>query len=176
LVIGLKFQNVTFPENIGFICRNCGQCCKEQPADVTVEEQKRIEALGYTDFLDPTDLSEPRLLKSRTGGGCFFLGANGCLVHGVKPAICGLVPFVVVDWDYERDLIEVDLPADCACPGITSSGLLPVESLSKAAQAYVHGLLELTAKQENLASTDLRVLSKTRMLIIQLANGDDLNL
>ncbi len=166
----MKPQKVVFPENIGFSCRNCKRCCQEQPADVTDEERKRIEALGYKDFLDLSDLSEPLLIKARKEGGCFFLSNGGCAVHSVKPAICRLVPFVVVDWDYEREVIEVDLPVDCACPGVRVDEPLSVDKLTKAAQAYVHGLLLLTAKQEQLPPTDKRVLSKTRLLIIKLAS------
>jgi hypothetical protein len=75
----------------------------------------------------------------------------------------------VVDWDYERDIIEVDLPADCDCPGVSSGNQLPVDALVTAAQTYVQSVLNLTAKQEGLPKTDKRVKSKTRMEIIRLA-------
>ena len=168
MAISLRLENVVFPDNIGFKCKGCGRCCKEQPADVTAKERASIEAKGFTGFLDENDLIEPRLIRSRKGGGCFFLTAsNGCSVNDVKPAICQLVPFVVVDWDYERNLIEVDLPADSNCPGIFEDTDLPLETLAKAAQTYVRDLQEAVAKQENLSPNDPKVLSKTRQLIIR---------
>jgi Fe-S-cluster containining protein len=170
----LRFENVVFPDGIGFNCKSCGRCCKEQPADVTAEERQRIEAQGFTDFLDETDLTEPRLIRNRKGGGCFFLTPNnGCLVHKVKPAICQIVPFVVTDWDYEKNLIEVDLPADCECLGINASNQIPIETIGKAAQSYVHDLTVAVAKQEHLPKNNLKVLSKTRQLIIKLAVDED---
>jgi Fe-S-cluster containining protein len=125
----LKYQNVILPEHVGFTCKNCGRCCKEQSADVTAEEQNQIEQAGFKDFLDENDLSEPRLIKSRKDGGCFFFNSHSCVIQEVKPAICRLVPFMVVDWDYERDVIEVDLPADCDCPGVLGGDQLPVDVL-----------------------------------------------
>ncbi len=170
----LKFENVTFPDHIGFKCKGCGRCCKEQPADVTTEERKRIEDLGFADFLDEQDLSEPRLIRSKKGGGCWFLTeSNGCAVHEVKPAICNLVPFVVIDWDYERNLIEVDLPADCDCPGIFLGNQLPLKALGRAAQAFVHDQLMAVAKEECLPANDAKVLSKTRRRIIEMAIDEE---
>ncbi len=169
----MRFENVVFPNHVGFRCRSCGRCCKEQPADVTAEERRRIEAKGFTDFLDENDLTEPRLIRSRQGGGCFFLtNTRGCAVHDVKPVICQIVPFVVTDWDYEKNQIEVDLPADCDCPGIYEGDQLPLETISKAAQTYVHELQGSIAKQEHLPATDPKVLSKTRQLIIKLATEE----
>ena len=167
MVSVLRFENVVFPDHIGFKCKGCGRCCKEQPADVTAKELESIEAKGFSDFLDENDLTEPRLIRSRKGGGCFFLTEeNGCQVHDVKPAICQLVPFVVTDWDYERDLIEVDLPPDCDCPGICEVDL-QIETLAKSAQSFVRWIQGVIAKQENLPLNDPKVLSKTRQLIIK---------
>ncbi len=98
---------------------------------------------------------------------------NGCMVHLVKPAICRLVPFVVVDWDYKRNLIEVDLPADCDCPGVSvGDGQLPLETLGKAAQNFVRDLQVAVAKEEHLPATDPMVLSKTRLLIVKMASDE----
>ncbi len=169
----MKFENVVFPDGIAFKCKSCGKCCKEQPADVTAEEQKSIEAKGFTDFLDENDKTEPRLICTRSNGGCFFLEKNNhCLIHDVKPAICQIVPFVVMDWDYEKNTIEVDLPADCACPGIFIGDELPIESIGKAAQKYVQNLIKAVSKEENLSVKDNEVLSKVRQLIIKLATEE----
>jgi Fe-S-cluster containining protein len=166
----LRFENVVFPEHISFTCKSCGRCCAEQPADVNAEEQKNIEKRGFAGFLDEQDLSEPRLIRNKKDGGCWFLNERkGCAIHEVKPAICRLVPFVVTDWDYEKNIIEVDLPADCDCPGISSGSQLPLETLSRAAQTFVHDQLTAVAKKENLPTTDAKVLSKTRLQIIKMA-------
>ncbi len=170
----LQFENVVFPDGIGFKCKGCGRCCKEQPADVTSEERQRIENKGITNFLDENDLSEPRLIRSRKEGGCFFLTpTNECKIHEVKPAICNIVPFIVTDWDYTKNLIEVDLPADCDCPGINDTNQLPLETICKAAQTYVHDTQKAIAQQEQLPFNDPVVLSKTRQLLIKLAIDED---
>ncbi len=166
---------MVFPDGISFKCTGCGQCCKEQPADVTTEERKRIETRGFTNFLDETDVSEPRLILNRDSGGCFFLAKdNSCLIHDVKPAICQIVPFVVMDWDYENDVIEVDLPADCACPGIHEGNYIPVETIAKAVQTYVYSLQKSIADQECLPITDPKVLSKTRQIVIKLSTEEQI--
>jgi len=170
----LRFENVSFPDCVAFECKGCGRCCKEQPADVNAEERRRIEKLGFFDFLNESDLSEPRLIRGREDGGCYFLTkGNGCAVHEAKPAICRLVPFVVVDWDYEQNLIIVDLPPVCDCPGISEGESLPLEALSRAAQDYVRDLQETVAKKEHMPTTDRLVLSKTRMLIMELAAEEE---
>jgi Fe-S-cluster containining protein len=170
----LQYENVVFPDGVGFDCKGCGRCCKEQPADVTSEERQHIENKGITDFLDENDLSEPRLIRSRKDGGCFFLTpANQCSIHEVKPAICHIVPFLVIDWDYTKNLIEVDLPADCDCPGVNGTGQLPYEAIGRAAQKYVFDTQKTIAQQEKLPLNDPVVLSKTRQLIIKLAMDED---
>jgi Fe-S-cluster containining protein len=166
----LQFENVVFPDSVGFRCKGCGRCCKEQPADVNSEERQRIENKGITDFLDENDLSDPRLIRNRKGGGCFFLNSNNkCKIHDVKPAICHLVPFIVIDWDYTKNLIQLDLPVDCACPGVNYSNKLPFKNIAKAAQTYVHNTQKVIAQQEHLPINDPVVLYKTRQMLIQLA-------
>jgi Fe-S-cluster containining protein len=166
----LQFENVVFPDGVGFRCKGCGRCCKEQPADVTSEERQRIENKGITNFLDENDLAEPRLIRNRKGGGCFFLTPNNkCKIHDVKPAICHLVPFLVIDWDYTKNLIQLDLPFDCACPGVNHSNQLPFKTIATAAQTYVHDTQKAIAQQEKLLLNDPVVLSKTRQMLIQLA-------
>jgi Fe-S-cluster containining protein len=170
----LQFENVVFPDGVGFRCKGCGRCCKEQPADVTSEEQRRIENKGINNFLDENDLSEPRLIRSRKEGGCFFLTrTNECKINDVKPAICHIVPFIVTDWDYQKNIIIVDIPADCDCPGINTTSQLPLETISKAAKTYVHDTQKAIAQQEQLPLSNQVVLSKTRQLIIKLAIDED---
>lgn len=94
------------------------------------------------------------------------------MIEDVKPAICRLVPFVVTDWDYKQNLIEVDLPPDFDCPGIHEGCQLPLETLAKAAQVYVRDTQNITAKREKLHPSDPKVLSKTRQLIIKQSLED----
>lgn len=170
----MQFENVVFPDGIGFRCKDCGRCCKEQPADVTSEERQRIENKGITNFLDENDLTEPRLIRSRKGGGCFFLtSTNKCKIHDIKPAICHVVPFLVIDWDYTKNLIQLDLPVDCACPGVNYRNKLPLETIAKAAQTYVLDTQKAIAQQEKLPLADPVVLSKTRQTLIQLAKEEN---
>jgi Fe-S-cluster containining protein len=170
----MQYENVVFPDGIGFRCKGCGRCCKEQPADATRTERERIENKGNTNFLDENDLTEPRLIRSRKDGGCYFLTpANKCKIHDVKPAICHIVPFIVTDWDYTKNIIQIDLPADCDCPGINTTSQLPLETISKAAQTYVYDTQKAIAEQEKLPLNDPVVLSKTRQTIIKLAIDED---
>ena len=169
----MQFENVVFPDQVSFQCKGCGRCCKEQPADVNSEDQTRIEAKGFTGFLDEDDLTEPRLIRRKKDGACFFLTANNkCMIEDVKPAICRLVPFVVIDWDYKQNLIEVDLPPDFECPGVHEGFQLPLETLGKVAQAYVRDTQNIVAKREKLLPIDPIVLSKTRQLIIKQSIED----
>jgi Fe-S-cluster containining protein len=164
----LKFENVNLPDHIGFKCKNCGLCCKEQPADLNSIEINKIENKGFRNFLDEKDQTEPRLIKSKAGGDCFFLNDNYCEINELKPAICKLVPFVVMDWDYKKNIIEVDLPIECNCPGLFIGEEIPFEIISKAAQSFVDELLKVISIKENLPIADDRVRSKTRIRIIEM--------
>ena len=51
----MNFENVVFPDSVGFGCKNCGVCCRMQPPEVDKVEQKQIESKGFTDFVDHAD-------------------------------------------------------------------------------------------------------------------------
>lgn len=164
----LKFENVDFPDGIGFKCKNCGKCCKDQPADVNKEEQKRIEALGFTDFLEPPDGTDQRIIKRKKNGSClFFTDDNKCLIYSVRPMICQLTPFDISDWDYEKDIIIVDFHPETKCPGISDKGSLPVEVLGRAAQSFVQEMLETVSKKRHLPKSNKEVLFDTRLIIMK---------
>jgi Fe-S-cluster containining protein len=168
----LNFENVTFPDSVGFRCRKCGLCCREQPADLDEKEQQQIEAKGFTGFsVDrAADGLEGLFIRRKKDGSCFFLTKdNECRIYDIRPAGCRIQPFTITDWDYEKNTIELDLPGECRCKGIlVEGGTLPIDEMGRAAQTLVQSMLEITAESLGLPITDKRVASKLRMLIIEM--------
>jgi hypothetical protein len=140
-----------------------------QPPDVNKAEQKKIEAKGFTDFLESPDETGIRWIRRKKDGSCFFLKNNKCEIYEVMPAVCRLEPFTVVDYDYEKNRIELELnfPFACCCIGVCDEEALPVEEIGKAAQILVQKILALTAKDLNLPITDKRVYSETRSRLLR---------
>jgi len=117
----LNFENVTFPDSVGFGCRKCGFCCREQPADLDEKEHQQIEAKGFKGFsVDrAADGLEGLFIRRKKDGSCFFLTKNNdCRIYDIRPAGCRIQPFTITDWDYEKNTIELALPAKCRCKGI----------------------------------------------------------
>jgi len=161
-----------FPDSVGFQCRSCGACCRLQPPDVNNAEQKQIEAKGFSDFLDRADKTGIRWIRRQKDGSCFFLAKNNkCAIHDVRPAVCRLEPFTIVDYDYERNRIELELnfPSSCGCEGVSHGGALPVEEIGKAAYLIVRKILALTAKDLGVPQIDPRVVCETRSRILRRA-------
>ena len=141
-----------------------------QPPDVNKAEQKQIEAKGFTDFLDRPDETGIRWISRKKDGSCFFLTKNNkCAIYDVRPAVCRLDPFTIVDYDYEKNRIELELnfPFACCCIGTCDEETLPVEVIGKAAQTIVQKILALTAKDLGLPVTDKRVYSETRSRLLR---------
>ena len=164
----MNFENVKFLDLVGFRCQKCGLCCREQPADLSAKEQQRIEAKGFKNFLGEIDgIEDIRFIRRKKDGSCLFLAKdNQCMIYEIRPATCRLQPFTITDWDYERNIIEVELPTECNCKGICEGEILPIEEIGRAAQTIVQDLLEITAKFVGLPTTDKITLSKTRILIM----------
>ena len=140
-----------------------------QPPDVDVAEKKQIEAKGFVDFLDRSDKTGIMWIRRKNDGGCFFFTKNNkCAIYDVRPAICRLEPFTIVDYDYMENRVELELnfPFACGCEGVNDGETLPVEVIGKAAQVIVHKILLLTAKDLGLPVTDKRVDSETRARIL----------
>ena len=157
---------------MGFRCQNCGGCCRVQPPDVDISERKLIEAKGFTGFLDRRDGTGVMWIRRRKDGSCFFLKeSNKCAIYDVRPAICRLEPFTVVDYDFEQNRIELDLnfPAACGCEGVFEGQTLPVEVIGRAAQAIVRKIFALATKDLGLSISDKRVVSETRARILRRA-------
>jgi len=168
----LNFENVIFPDSVGFCCRKCGLCCREQPADLSEREYQQIEAKGFTGFSvhRAADGLEGLFIRRKKDGSCFFLTKdNECRIYDIRPAGCRIQPFTITDWDYEKNTIELALPAECRCKGILAhGGKLPKEEMGRAAQNLVQNILEITAESMGLPITDKRAAAKMRRLIKEM--------
>ena len=141
-----------------------------QPPDVNKAEQKQIEARGFKDFLDSPDETGIRWIRRKKDDSCFFLKNNKCAIYEVRPAVCRLEPFTIVDYDYEKNRIELELnfPFSACCIGTCEEEkTLPVEEIGKAAQTLVQKILALTAKDLNLPITDKKVHAETRSRLLR---------
>ena len=166
----MQYENVIFPDSVGFQCTNCGVCCRDEPPDINLKEQQRIEAKGFVNFLeDPNDPSN-RNIRRKKDGSCFFLNEkNTCKIHDVKPSICILEPFIITDYDNRTNRIFVDLNplAVINCKGICTGEMTVPEEIGKAAQTIVKESLEIVAKKTGLPVTNKKVSSLTRKLLLR---------
>ena len=142
-----------------------------QPPDVDKVEQKQIEARGFRDFFDRPDETGIVWIRRKKDGGCYFLPKdNKCKIYNVRPTICRLEPFTIVDYDYEKNRIdlELDFPFSSCCIGTCDEKeILPLEEIAKAAQTVIQKILELTAKDLRLPITDKKVQSETRSRLLR---------
>jgi Uncharacterised protein family (UPF0153). len=142
-----------------------------QPPDVNKAERKKIEAKGFRDFLERPDESGIAWIRRKKDDSCFFLTKkNKCAIYEVRPAVCMLEPFTIVDFDYDENRIELELnfPFSTCCMGVCEEDEpLPLEEIGKAAQTLVAKILALTAKDLNLPITDKRVKSETRSRLLR---------
>lgn len=141
-----------------------------QPPDVDKAEQKQIEGKGFTNFLVPDDQTGIRWVRRKKDDICWFLtNDNQCAIYEVRPAICKLEPFTLVDYDYEKKTIHLELnfPFLLCCQGMSDKEIVPVEVIGKAAQALVQKILKLTAQDMGLATTDKRVHREMRSRLLR---------
>jgi Fe-S-cluster containining protein len=140
-----------------------------QPPDVDQIEQKRIADRGFKDFCEP-DESGVYWIKRKSNGSCMFLSKdNKCIVYDVRPSVCKLEPFTIVDYDYNCNLVELDLnyPFSSCCPGVGQGKTVPKEATAKATQVLINKILELTAQDMELPVTDRRVHAEVRSRILR---------
>ncbi len=143
-----------------------------QPPDVNKAEQKQIEAKGFKDFLERPDETGIDWIRRKKDNSCHFLTKNNtCAIYEVRPAICKLEPFTIVDYDYEKNLIvlELNFPFSSCCAGICEHEKLPLEEIAKAAQTLVQKILDITAKDLEPPVTDKRVRAETRSRLLRRA-------
>lgn len=159
-----------FPDSLGFQCKGCGVCCRDQPADINLKEQQRIEAKGFVDFLeDPNDPSNRSIRRKQDGSCIFFTEQNTCKIHDVKPSICRLEPFVIKDIDFKGNRILLTLNPLAAenCNGIRRGKTEASGEIARAAQAIVEESLQVIAVKTGLPVGDRRVVSLVRQLLCQ---------
>jgi hypothetical protein len=79
-----------------------------------------------------------------------------------------MAPFTVTDWDYENNVIYVDLSTVAfECRGIFDGTEIPFQVIAKAAQDYVQEKLERTARIYDLSVTSRQASHFTRKFIIE---------
>jgi Fe-S-cluster containining protein len=145
-----------------------------QPPDVNKTEQKQIAAKGFKDFLEKPDETGIMWIRRKNDDSCFFLTKNNkCAIYVVRPAVCKLEPFTIMDYDYENNRIELELnfPFSSCCVGTCeeTKEAMPLEAIAKAAQVLVQKILALTAKDLELPITDKRVHAETRSRLLRRA-------
>lgn len=151
-----------------------------QPPDVDLIEQKRIEDKGFKDFLEEPDETGIQWIKRKEDDSCWFLTKdNKCQIYDVRPAVCRLEPFTIVDYDYENNIVELapNFPFCEACSGFSEDGKVERAELVKAVQVLIGKILDLTADDMELPATDKRVHAEARSrLLRRTAEAADLNL
>jgi hypothetical protein len=137
-----------------------------QPPDISKTEQKRIEARGFKGFLSDPDENGIQWIQRKEDGACFFLTKeNKCAIYPVRPQVCRLEPFTIVDYDYKKNSIELELNfpfAECCIGTCCEKADPPVQEIGRAAQILVQKILAITANDLGLPVTDERVQSETR--------------
>lgn len=171
MMVNVQYENVIFPDSIGFCCRNCGVCCRDQPPDINFKEQQKIETAGYKNFMqDPSDPKNRNIRTNKDGSCFFFTKENTCKINAFKPSICILEPFIITDFDYETNLIFLDLNplAVNHCVGIFAGENVALEEIGRAAQSIVKDFSEIIAEKTGLPVTDKKVGFLTRKLLRDL--------
>jgi Fe-S-cluster containining protein len=166
-VVNIQFK-VKFPNSLGFQCKGCGVCCRDQPADINIKEQQRIEAKGFVDFLEaPNDPSNRTIRRKQDGSCIFFTEENTCKIHDIKPSICRLEPFVIKDIDFKGNkiLLALNPLAVKNCKGVCRGEMDDSDDIKRAAQVIVVDSLEIIAAKMGLPVGDRRVASLTRELL-----------
>lgn len=159
-MVPMRFKNVIFPDSVSFHCKGCGACCIDQPADINLKEQQRIEAAGFVGFLEAPNDPDNRSIRRKEDGSCFFFTEkNTCRINEIKPSICILEPFIITDYDPHTNRIFVDLNplAAKSCKGLCKGEMIAPQEIGKAAQTIVTELKEIIAAKTGLAVTDMRV-------------------
>ncbi len=161
---------VHFPENVGFKCQTCGVCCHIQPPDVDKNERRQIENRGHKDFLAPPDETGFMWIKRKKDESCHFLTKdNKCAIYPIRPAVCKLEPYTIVDYDYESGTVELALnfPFSDCCVGVQESEATNQKDAEESALVLVQRILELTAADLELPVSDKQVHVETRSRLLR---------
>jgi Fe-S-cluster containining protein len=142
-----------------------------QPPDISQTEEKRIEAKGFKGFLGVPDENGVLWIQRKEDGACFFLTKeNKCAIYPVRPQVCRLEPFTIVDYDYNKNKIEVELNfpfAECCVGTCDKKEIQPIQEIGRAAQILVQKILALTANDLGLPIADKKVHSETRSRLLR---------
>jgi len=167
-------QTVDFPDGLSFKCMHCGSCCKAHPSDANVQEQKKIEAKGFTDFLEGSEGDVTRRIRAKNDNSCLFLSKeNKCAIYDVRPAACKLEPLMITDYDYENNKIKLDInPAvlcdsSLSCKGLSYGDKMSEEEMGEAARTTIREALESFSRQKGLPVTSKEIAFLTRQYFIQ---------
>ena len=163
----MQFENVIFPDSIGFLCRKCGICCRDQPPDISFKEQQRIQNAGYENFMQEPSIPNNRIIRRNKDGSCFFFTEqNTCKINSIKPSICIIEPFIIADFDCNSNKIFLELNplAINNCKGILTGENVAIAEIGKAAQSIVKDVLEIVGKKMGLPVSDKKVGVLTRKL------------
>ena len=167
-MVSMQYENVIFLNPVGFHCRNCGVCCRDQPPDINFKEQQRIQTAGYKNFMqDHSDPNNRNIRRNKDGSCFFFTKENTCKINSIKPSICILEPFIITDFDYRTNTIFLDLNPLAAtnCKGIFAGENADIEEIGKAAQTIVKDFSEIVAEKTGLSVTDKKVAVLTKQLL-----------
>lgn len=74
-----------------FSCLMCGNCCRFNVITLTAPDIRRIEAEGYTGFVEETGDGEKKLRMVR--GRCMFVRDDKCSIYEHRPRVCREFPF-----------------------------------------------------------------------------------
>ena len=149
------------------------------PPDVDKTERRQIEARGFKDFLEQPDESGLMWIKSKNDGSCHFLGKdNKCKIYDIRPSACKLLPYNLVDYDYEQSVVELDLcfPFSECCVGISKGSHVEQRDIEAATGALLKRILDLTAQDMELPVSDKHVHAEVRSrLLRRMVELADLN-
>jgi Fe-S-cluster containining protein len=142
-----------------------------QPPDISKTEEKRISARGFKGFLGDPDENGVLWIQRKEDDACFFLTKeNKCAIYPVRPQVCRLEPFTIVDYDYKKNTIELELNfpfAECCVGTCDEKDVLPIQEIGRAAQILLQKILSLTANDLDLPVTDIKVHSETRSRLLR---------
>ena len=173
-MVSMQYENVIFPGRVGFHCKNCGVCCRDQPPDISFKEQKKIETVGYRNFMQNPSNPNNRCIRRNKDGGCFFYDKeNSCKINSIKPSICILEPFIITDFDYESNKIFLGLNplAIKNCRGIFYGENIVLKEIGEAAQEIIAEFSEIVARKTGLLVTDKKVGILTQRLVRRTRTG-----
>jgi len=90
-------------------CDRCGKCCTQTSMQLSSEDIKRLESLGYRSKDFTTTRKRFRSLKN-VNGVCYFFDtkSNSCKVYANRPEGCRYYP-VIYCLDEEKPIIDEEV-------------------------------------------------------------------